>query len=235
MSGEVKGEEGGGQNSNHHVLSTGWIYALKPLYHFLSLLFNCIFPSLSAPPAVLCLSHLCRWMPKTKQQQDHTKRRQSVENQAPYREYINNKARGTHLRRAPSHLHMPLIYIFTKRPLWLSLISKKPSPQPHQRTPDYAKAGGLGNVCRLSPHTHIKATHRHTQMHKINFCTRRIQMCNGRVNREITKRVSEIWWCESWPCSSNFHPSFPSLPPLLLLSSRLSPLIIRYLVTSGPW
>lgn len=212
---------------------------------FSSLLFNCIFLSVfffffaPLPGSVLLLLYLCQRMPQTKPRQDHTKRRQSVEDQAPYGEHINNKACGTHSRRAPSHLHMPLICIFTKRPLWLS---------PHQQTPphslisarrfDYGKAGRqAGNVCRLGPHTRTSRwrtnTHKCT---KINFCTRGIQMCNGRVNREIRKRVSEIWWCEHWPCSSNFHPSFSPLPPPPppLLSS-LSPLIIRYLVTSGPW
>lgn len=181
-------------------------------------------------------------MPQTKQRQDHTKRQQSVEDQAPYGEHINNKACGTHSRRAPSHLHMPLICIFTKRPLWLSPHQQNPSPQPHQHTPVWLRKRRVGlATCAGWDHTHahIKAIHKHTQMHKINFCTRRIQMCNGRVNREIRKRVSEIWWCEHWPCSSNFHPSFPpsppsSTPPPPLLSS-LSPLIIRYLVTSGPW
>lgn len=76
------------------------------------------------PLSPLLRLYLCQRMPQTKQRQDHTKHWQSVEDQAPYGERINSKACGTHSRRAPSHLHVPLICIFTKRPLWLSLISK---------------------------------------------------------------------------------------------------------------
>lgn len=103
-------------------------------------------------------------MPQTKQQQDHTKRWQSVEDQAPYGEHINSKACGTHLRRASSHLHMPLICIFTKKkPLWLSLISK---PLP---TASSAHAGltkerqpGCKRVLAGTTHAHPDDTQIHT-------------------------------------------------------------------------
>lgn len=168
-------------------------------------------------------------MAQTKQLQDHTKRRQSVEDQAPYGEHINSKACGTHSHRTPSHLHMPLICIFTKRPLWLSLISK-PLPTASSAHAGLTKENQAGwqRVPAGTTHAHIQLIHTYTQMHKINFCTHGIQMCNGRVNRKIRKRVSEIWRCEHWPCSSNFHPSFPlSLPSS---SSRLS-----LLSSSGTW
>lgn len=202
--------------------SRATIFAAFPLTAFLPPPLHFSSPLLSP----LLLPHLCQRTPQTKQQRDHTKRRQSVENQAPYREHINNKACGTHLRRAPSHLHVPLIYIFTKRPLWLSPHQQKPSPQPHQHTPGLTKGrqAGRKRVPAETTRAHQDNAQTHAT-HKINFCTRSIQMCNGRVNREIRKRVSEIWRCESWPCSSNFHPSSPSLPsspPPPLLSSLSS-------------
>lgn len=170
----------------------GWKYAPKLLHHFfpsfsLTVFFYPFFPPLVSPsPAPLfSFLYLCQWMPQTKQQRDHTKRWQSVEDQAPYGEHINSKACGTHLRRASSHLHMPLICIFTKKKAPLAFPHQQnPSPRPHQHTPAWLRKGSrAANVCWLRPHMHIQMIHKYTQMHKINFCTCCIQMCNGRVNR----------------------------------------------------
>ena len=74
--------------------------------------------------------------------------------------------------------------------------SADPSPQPHQHTPvrrEERRAGGLA-TCAGWDHTHAHRDHAriHTHTHKthkkkINFCTHGIQMCSGRVNREIRK------------------------------------------------
>lgn len=217
----------------------GWKYALKLLYHFfrpcsLTVFFYLFSFALYSSPTQLFFHFNGQWMPQTKQRQDHTKRRQSVEDQAPYGEHINNKACGAHSHRAPSHLHMPLICISIKRPLWLSLISN-PSPQPHQHTPVWLRKGRrAGNVCRLRPHT--RTSRRYTNTHKINCFAHAVYKCamaeeTEKSERELV-RSGDVSAGRAHLIST--PPSLPSLPFSPLLSS-LPPLIIRYLVTSGPW
>lgn len=175
-------------------------------------------------------------MPQTKQRQDHTKRLQSVEDQAPYGEHINSKACGTHSRRASSHLHMPLICIFTKKGPSGFPSSANPSPRPHQHTPLWLRKGSrAGNVCSLGPHMHIEMIHKYTQNAQNQF----LPMLYTNVQRQ-SKQKSERELVRSGDVSTgrahliSTPPSFPPSPSPALLSS-LSPLIIRYLVTSGPW
>lgn len=136
----------------------------------ISLLLCCIFISFlfyflafTFPLACsLLFLYLFQRMPQTKQLQDHTKRRQSVEDQAPYGEHINSKACGTHSH--PSHLHMPLICIFTKRPLWLSLISK-PLPTASSAHASLTKENQAGwqRVPAGTTHAYIQLIHTNAQ------------------------------------------------------------------------
>lgn len=149
-----------------------FFFSLLVICVFLSIFFLCLhFPSSHVCP--LCFEHLCQRMPQTKQRQDHTKRQQSVEDQAPYGEHINSKACGTHSCRAPSHLQLPPSTYSQRGPSAVPS-SADTSPQPHQLTAVKWGERQTGNMCRLRPHTHTHTMHKCT---KSMFYTRGIQMC----------------------------------------------------------